>query len=500
MAQTLTGAAAFWARMQPDQPAIIVEGDSVTYREYMRWADHIAAMLIADGLEPGDRVAVCAPNGLTYCALIMGIIRAGGIFAPINFRFTTREIVALTQSTRPRFTFASPDAMARVVEAGLDARRLEIATTLRGRTDAVRVDHDPQVDAPVAIIATSGSTAAPKGVVYTHRSTTGYAAAWALELPMIRAGARALNLSPLNTGGGYILLAQYLISGCTIYMEPGFVPAKVLRIITEAPINCFAGVPLFFEALINCEGFAEADLSQLRLATVGGARVSRQLLEAYLAKGVTLRQQYGQTEIGGNSTIMPEHLVRAAPEQCGWGNVFMDHRVVRPDGTDCAPGEQGEIIMRSPGMMQGYWNNPEETAKVIRDGWLWSGDIGVLDERGMLTFIDRLKDIIVSGGMNISAVEVERILTEFPGVEEALVIAAPDPKFGETPFAVIHAKSEVNIPDLISHCNANLSDFKVPRYVAVSEEPLPRLASGKLSKPAIRQKYADAHVRMQRVR
>ena len=151
-------------------------------------------------------------------------------------------------------------------------------------------------------------------------------------------------------------------------------------------------------------------------------------------------------------------------------------------------------------MMQGYWRNPEETAKVIRDGWLWSGDIGTLDERGLLTFVDRMKDLIISGGLNISAAEVERVVCEFPGVVEALAIAAPDEKFGETPFVVYHGAAEVDVRALIDHCNVNLSNYKVPRYVAFSADPLPRLATGKLSKPAVRALYAGAHETMERVR
>jgi fatty-acyl-CoA synthase len=180
--------------------------------------------------------------------------------------------------------------------------------------------------------------------------------------------------------------------------------------------------------------------------------------------------------------------------------MFIDLRVVRPDGSDCEAGEAGEILLRGPAMMQGYWRNPEATREAIRDGWLRSGDIGLLDEQGLLTFVDRMKDLIISGGLNISAAEVERALCEFAGVDEALVFAAPDPRFGETPFAVYHGSREVDVQALVAHCNACLSDYKVPRYIAFSADPLPRLATGKLSKPAIRALYAGAHETQQRVR
>lgn len=499
MAQTLSGVNAWWARMRPDQPAVVLAGDELTYGDYKAWSDRVAARLIEDGLEAGDRVAVCALNSLAYCALIMGVIRAGGIVSPINFRYTTREIAELCESTEPRFTFVGTDFLDKVQAAGLSVRPMAEIEALRSGA-AAQVTRDVDPEAPVVIIATSGSTARPKGVVLTHRSMTAYAANWALEETASSPGARIISLAPLNTSAGFVQLMHYTTQGCTVYMQPQFVPAETLQLIVDKRINCFGAVPVFFEAIAALPEFASADLSSLTLATCGGARVSQTLLETYKAKGVTIRQIYGQTEAGGNATIMPEHLAMGAPEKCGWGGAFMDIRVVRPDGLDCAPGEHGEILIRSPGMMKEYWRNPEETAKTLRDGWLHSGDIGVLDDQGLLTFVDRMKDLIISGGLNISAAEVERVVCEFPGVIEALVIAAPCSKFGETPLAVYHARAEVDVADLIRHCDVNLANYKVPRYVAFSPEPLPRLATGKLSKPAVRQTYAHAHETLPRVR
>lgn len=499
MAQTLPGAIAWWARMRPDQPAVVLGGDRLTYADYKAWSDRVAARLIEDGLEPGDRVAICSANSLAYCALIMGIIRAGGIVNPINFRYTPREIGELCETTEPRFAFASAEHLEKLATVCPAVRPMDEIAALRSGP-AVTIAHDVDPDAPVVIIATSGSTAKPKGVVFTNRSMTGYAANWAMEETSSAAGSRIISLAPLNTSAGFVQLMHYTTQGCTTFMQPQFVPLETLQLIVAEKITCFGAVPVFFEAIAALPEFADADLSSITLATCGGARVTRQLLETYKAKGVTIRQIYGQTEVGGNATMMPEHLALRSPEKCGWGGVFMDLRVVRPDGADCDPGEAGEIVMRSPGMMQGYWRNPEETAKAIRDGWLYSGDIGVLDEQGMLTFVDRMKDLIISGGLNISAAEVERVLCEFPGVVEALVIAAPDAKFGETPMAVYHGPAEVNVQALIAYCNGNLSNYKVPRYVTYSAEPLPRLATGKLSKPAVRAAYAGAHETLSRVR
>lgn len=201
-----------------------------------------------------------------------------------------------------------------------------------------------------------------------------------------------------------------------------------------------------------------------------------------------------------NGTIMPEHIARVQPQKCGMGGLFNEIGIVDERGNRVPPGTVGEIILRGPGNMIEYWNNPEETAKVLKNGWLHTGDLGVLDEDGLLTFIDRMKDLIISGGLNISAAEVERAVLSFPGIEECMVIAAKDARFGETPLAVVYTRQKIDVPSLIAHCNSRLADYKVPRYVALEEEPLPRTPNGKLSKPSMREKYRDAAGTLPRVR
>ena len=182
MAQTLPSVIAWWARMRPDQPAIALDGDILTYRAYQDWSGRVAAMLLAEGLQPGERVAICASNSLAYAALILGVIRAGGIVSPVNFRYTAREIADLCATTEPRFFFAQEDLSGKVRAAGYEPLDMAALESLR-EGEPVGVPHDPDPDAPVVIIATSGSTATPKGVVYTNRSMTAYATNWSVEEP-----------------------------------------------------------------------------------------------------------------------------------------------------------------------------------------------------------------------------------------------------------------------------------------------------------------------------
>lgn len=499
--KTLNSALAWWARTQGDTVALNVAGETVTYAELHDWSDRLAVWLADLSVVPGDRVGVCAANSLGYCALIFAVLRAGGIVSPMNARFTRHEVSEIVGDVGPRLVVADAAHLDLVDGLGPQVVDLERVQGFRsGAAAEPDLDLDLDPESPVVIISTSGSTARPKGVMFTHRSMVDYAAEYHLQEPSIAQGARVLAIAPLSTSAGFVQLMHYTSLGCTLHMEPAFEPAAGLDLLVRERINAFGGVPLLFERIAAQPAFAEADLSNLRIVTVGGARVTRALLETWMGKGIVIRQIYGQTECGGNATIMPEALARDAPEKCGWGGPYTRLATIRPDGSRCDPGEVGEILLRGPGQMLGYWNNPGATAEAIQNGWLHTGDLGVLDERGLLTFIDRMKDIIISGGLNISAAEVERAVSDFPGVEEVVVIAAPDPKFAETPMAVLYASQAIDVAALIAHCNGRLADYKVPRYVVVEGEPLPRLATGKLSKPAVRAKYKDQIADLPRVR
>lgn len=500
MSQTISSAIAWWSKTTPDTVAIHIEGDQLTYRAYHEWANRVALKLIGMGFKPGDRVGIASGNSMAYCALILGVMRAAGIVLPISVRLTAHEIGEIVADTTPAFVFADTPSQAKLAAVDVPVFDLaEIAALRSGPRQVADLDLDP--DAPVAIITTSGSTAKPKGVVYSNRSMINHASEFALHLPNCTGpGVRTLTCMPLSTSGGFVQLTMFSLLGCSLYFEAVFDAERCLALIMDERINVFGGAPIFAERIAACARFAEADLSSLRLVTVGGAAVTRALLAVWQRKGVVLRQMYGQTEVGGFATIMPAEQAKDRPEQCGRGGIFTDIRILGDDGQLCDPGQPGEILLRGPGMMLGYWNNPQATAEVMRAGWLHTGDIGMLDEDGMLTFVDRKKDIIISGGLNISAAEVERTIIEFEGVEEVVVIAAADQKFGETPMAVVYANRPITIDALIAHCNTRLANYKVPRYVVVLNQPLPRLATGKLSKVAIRHQYKDAAATLPRVR
>lgn len=496
---TINSALAWWAKNRRDVVALSLGGDEVTYGQWLPWIDRVAALLEERGIKPGDRFNACAANSLEYCTLAMAAMRAGAIMAPLNIRFTPHELAEIVEDHGSSLIFCDGPQHEKFAGCGVAVADMsEIAALRTG--DMARPQHDPDPDACVIIISTSGSTAKPKGVMYSHRTMLAYITANAMEDGALRDGGGVIVVAPLATSAGMVQLVHYSVLGCTLYLEPVFDAQRFLDILVEKRIVNFGGAPAFFERIAALPGFADADLSALKVVTVGGARVTKPLFDAWAAKGKHIRQVYGQTEAGGNSTVMPAALAEAHPEKCGWGGIFTEHKIIDPDGNELPPNTEGQILIRGPAVMLGYWNNPKATAETLRDGWLYTGDIGTIDENGLITFVDRLKDIIISGGLNISAAEVERAVMDFPGIEECAVIAAKDDRFQETPLAIVHGASEIDVPALIAHCNARLADFKVPRYVAVRTEPLPRLATQKISKPALREEYAQAHLTLPRVR
>ncbi|MCZ4548509.1 class I adenylate-forming enzyme family protein [Gordonia rubripertincta] len=497
MSGTVNDALTYWARAVPEQVAIDFAGDEVTYHELGSWIDAVAHDLTSRGVRVGDRVGLLGKNSLEWCVAALGAMRVGAIAAPFNQRFLPRELEALVDTCEPVVVYCDSELRTRldevrtvgqtfaVAEFERDVRPFRRAITVPFLTPMVELSD------PTAIVFTSGTTGAPKGVIFTHATIAGMMHQWAMQEPIEHNALRPLMAIPLFTAGGIIWgIARTVLHGGTLLLQPGFDPAAALRVLIESRATTFTGPPILWEQISRVPGFDDADLSHLTTAHVGGARVSPALVGTWLARGVQLRQLYGQTEIGGSATVMPRDEAAEHPDKCGWGGIFTKIRVVDADGTDCAPHEPGEILLRGPGMMPGYWRNDEATRAAFVDGWLRTGDLGKLDENGYLTFVDRLKDLIISGGLNISPAEIEHVISLLPGVEEVAVISVDDEKFGETPAAILARVDGLTEADVVAHCNENLADYKVPRYVVFTDGPLPRMASGKISKPNLRRTYA----------
>ncbi|PND51310.1 MULTISPECIES: class I adenylate-forming enzyme family protein [Rhodococcus] len=505
MAATVGSALYWWAKTKGEQNAIIVAGEALTYRELQDWSSRVAREIVDRGIKPGERVGVLGPNSVTWPVVALGVLKAGAVLVPLNPRFKPAELRKVVDDAGAVLVIAPEQFSATVAQARdlgdpFDTFGFtDIAALREGERDDFRVDLAP--DDPTALLFTSGSTGLSKGVICTNRTLLNIVFEATLTEEGFRPGSTSLLVLPLVFTPGLVWgLVMSTVLGGTLIIEKELDPGRAAALLGEHKVQALFGVPLIFEAISRSPEFEKADLSSLRTAIVGGAAVAPALLKRWADKGVALRQIYGMTEAGGVATATLVSEAFDHPDTCGSGSIFTETKVVRTDGTDAEPGEEGEILLRGPGVTPGYWNDLESTASALRDGWLHSGDLGTLDEGGRVKFVDRLKDLIITGGINVSPVEIERVISGIPGVEEVAVIAASDERFGETPAAIVTVKDGVDAATIVEYCDRLVADYKVPRYVVIRDEPLPRLPSGKLSKTAIRSEYRDVSERFDKVR
>lgn len=505
MSATVGAALAWWAKDKPSSPAYVFEDETLDYATVESWSSRVALHLRSEGVQPGDRVGLLAPNAVPWPIAALGIIKAGAVLVPLNSRFKAAELRTVLDDAGATAVIAEDSLKGVIEETNQLGSPVNVVTfsgigVLRdGGTETFRVDREE--NEPIAIIFTSGSTGQSKGVVLTNRTLMSIVFEASLTEDGFHRGSTSILVLPLSFTPGLVWgLLMTTVLGGTIVIEKELVPGRAVTLIEKHGVEAIFGVPLIYQALAASAEFASADLSSLKTAVVGGAAVPVPLLEAWAGKDVALRQIYGMTEAGGIATSTPVHEFREHPGTCGSGLIFTRVKAVREDGTDVDPGEAGELVIAGPGVTPGYWEAPETNAQVFRNGWLHSGDLGTVDEDGRIKFVDRLKDLIITGGINVSPVELELTISRVPGVVECAVIAAPDEKFGETPAAIITAGAGLTEAAVVEACSEVLADFKVPRYVVLREDPLPRLPNGKISKTEIRAEYADLAERFQKVR
>jgi fatty-acyl-CoA synthase len=489
-----------WARWQPDSVAIRCDDRDVTWRQLDGRSECIAAGLAAVGVRPGDRVGLLGSNSLDWCELTVAAGKAGAAVVPLNIRLTPAELA---------YVIADAGCAAVAVDADLadryDRASKDLEPRVRIRMDGAIGDgadldelaaHDPFADpveldgsAPAIIAYTSGTTGRSKGAVLSHGNLVahiamnGFANGWG-------PATRTLLCVPLAFTGGIVnnFVSTYGVGG-TLVLERTFDPVRALALLVEQRISVMIGVPVMWQGIAEAPGFAAADLSALTTAITGGAPVPEGLLRTYQAKGVAIRQAYALTEATGIVTQLPARLASAKPRSAGLPMMHTRIRIADENGDPCPADVTGEILVRGPQVMSGYWGNAEGTADALRGGWLHTGDLGRLDRDGLLEVVDRKNDMIISGGLNVYPAEIERVLAEYPGLVEAAVVGVPDGRWGEVPAAIVRGCGPVDSAAVLSHCRSALADYKVPKHVVVVDEPLPRSMSGKVLRRALRAGY-----------
>jgi fatty-acyl-CoA synthase len=477
--------------------------------EQLSWADlehrvgQAAARLRANGLRPGDRLAVVADNAPRAFVLQFAAMRAGVVMVPLNWRLATDElchqcadaaVAALTHDSR----WAGPARQAAAAAGVVRSFGLEALTDPGGDglTPMPPQSRDP--DSITHILYTSGTTGRPKGALVSHASMMWNAFNILTAAQVAAAGVHMLNPMPLFHAGGLNVLANpILMHGGRVTTMVRWDPAAILAYIGDRAngVTHLTTAPSLLQSLVDDPTFATTDFSTMRKMVIGGGATSPNLLRAFAAKGIELHPQYGGTETGPAALVLEEGIERALTGTCGKPVLHTAVRLVDPDTLEDVPDETvGEIWLKGPAVTPGYWNLPNEQHFV--DGWFRTGDAARRDADGYYYIAGRYKDMYKSGGENVYAAEVENVLLDLPEIDEVAIIGVPHPKWGEVGLAVVVAApgAEVTLDWLRAACAGRIARYKHPQHLDLVDA-LPRNATGKVAKYELREHYRSRGVR-----
>lgn len=451
-------------------------------------------MLRSSGLAPGDRVGAYGHNSDAYLIGFLACARGGLVHVPVNQNLTGGDLAYIVEQAGCGLVLADPD-LAGNLPAG--TRFLALRDTddsLLARLDATTPYDGPESRGEdlTQLLYTSGTTALPKGAMLTHRALVHeyLSAITALDL---QAGDLPVHSLPLyHSAQMHVFLLPYLAVGAVNVILDTPDVEQIFDLVEAGHADSLFAPPTVWIGLSNRPDFATRDLSGLRKAYYGASIMPVPVLERLRERlpKLAFYNCFGQSEIGPLAMVLGPHEHKGRMDSCGRPVLFVEARVVDEAGKDVPDGERGEIVYRSPQLCEGYWGKPEETAEAFRDGWFHSGDLAVCDEDGYFTVVDRVKDVINSGGVLVASRQVEDALYTHEAVAEVAVIGLPDERWIEAVTAVVVARAEVTEAELLTHARENLAHFKAPKQVLFVAE-LPRNASGKILKRELRDRFAD---------
>lgn len=487
------------ARKYPQQEAVICQGRRVTYQALDELVNRLANALLTRGVKQQEKVLIFMPNTLEFVVSYFAIQRIGAIVVPVNAKFTAHELQHVITDAEASTLIVhealweqakSCDCQRKIVIGPAQATAESFETLLaEASTTAVVCTKDEEVLS--TLLYTSGTTGKPKGVLFSARNILTVAYMMATEMSF-KPESRVLLMMPLTHSAPlHLFLVTAVYVGATCVLTPTFTPQLLLQTVESEKTTHFFGAPVAYLLAAQLPQIATADLSSMEWWVYGGAPVSKsQVVFIQQAFRTTrLTAVYGLTEAGPSGSLLfaEEHEDKAgsigkrAP-------LNTELRIITNEGRDVAVGEVGEIILYGEGNMVGYYNNPEATKAAMLDGWVRSGDLAMFDNDGYIWIVDRKKDVIISGGVNIYPKEIEDCITQFDNIIEVAVIGVPHPQWGETVKAVFAAKERIAVDELQAYLEQHLATYKVPKlYEQV--EALPRNASGKILKQTIKEVY-----------
>ncbi|WP_369368208.1 acyl-CoA synthetase [Streptomyces sp. CG4] len=481
------------ARRTPARLAVEYGARRWTYEELDDAVSRAASVLLAQGLAPGDRVGAYGHNSDAYLIAFLACARAGLVHVPVNQSLTGDDLAYLVGQSGSSLVLADPALAVRLPDGVRTLPLRDAEGSLLARlADAPPYDGpEPRTDDLVQLLYTSGTTALPKGAMMTHRALVHeyLSAITALDLS---AGDRPAHALPLyHSAQMHVFLLPYLAVGATSIILDAPDGDRLFDLVEAGRVDSLFAPPTVWIGLAGRPDFATRDLDGLRKAYYGASVMPVPVLERLRARlpRLAFYNCFGQSEIGPLATVLGPDEHEGRLDSCGRTVLFVDARVVDDKGDDVPDGTPGEIVYRSPQLCEGYWDKPEETAEAFRDGWFHSGDLAVRDAEGYFTIVDRVKDVINSGGVLVASRQVEDALYAHDSVAEAAVIGLPDERWIEAVTAVVVPRGEVTENQLIAHVKEKLAPFKAPKQVLFVTE-LPRNASGKILKRELRDRFS----------
>ncbi|MDT0611856.1 acyl-CoA synthetase [Streptomyces lancefieldiae] len=483
------------ARRTPARVAVEYRDRSWTYEELDTAVSRAASVLLARGLAPGDRVGAYGHNSDAYLIAFLACARAGLVHVPVNQNLTGDDLAYIVGQSGSTLVLTDPGLAARLPGGVRTLPLRDAGDSLLAllATAPVYDGPEPGGEDLAQLLYTSGTTALPKGAMMTHRALVHeyLSAITALDLG---AGDRPVHALPLyHSAQMHVFLLPYLAVGATNTVLDAPDGDRLFDLIEAGRVDSLFAPPTVWIGLANRADFTTRDLGGLRKAYYGASIMPVPVLERLRARlpHLAFYNCFGQSEIGPLATVLGPDEHEGRMDSCGRPVLFVDARVVDENGKDAPDGTPGEVVYRSPQLCEGYWDKPEETEAAFRDGWFHSGDLAVRDADGYLTIVDRVKDVINSGGVLVASRQVEDALYTHEAVAEAAVVGLPDERWIEAVTAVVVPRGEVTEDELIAHAREKLTAFKAPKRV-LFVDALPRNASGKILKRELRDRFAGS--------
>jgi len=493
--------------LSPNKEAVVDGGIRLTYRQLNQRTNRLSRALMRLGLKYGDRLAVLAHNRLEFLETIMAAAKLGLILVPLNWRLTAselgfilkdsrtealiygQELADLAQAVRDKVAFKQTVLLGEKGAADLPAYEALLEAQSGAEPDLIKA---PDLDTPHIIMYTAGTTGKPKGAILTQGASFWNVINLYTAIDFSAQDRNLVVLPMFHIGGIGLFTLPMLYVGGTAVIQHTFDPKHTLDLLVTEDISLFFGVPAIFLALIQHPDFKTEMFQGVRLVMSGGAPLPVSLVQQYHEAGIVLQQGFGMSEAAPSiATLQKEHALAKAGS-IGRAVFHLEAKIVDDTMNELPRGRVGELVIRGPNLMQGYWNRPEATAESFIDGWFHTGDLARMDADGDMYIVERKKDMFISGGENVYPAEVENVIYELPQIAENAVVGVPDKRWGEVgrAFVVLKPGQTLEPEEITAHLKARLAKYKIPRQVAFLDR-LPRNAAGKVLKTDLREKFSS---------